>query len=236
MGSLSRLLNSTVGMKITMALTGAILLGFVFVHMVGNLQIFLPDREQALAEYAHFLATVGHGGVKVGTEIALLAAVGLHIGSAFRLVRLQASARPTAYAARRDRASTYASRTMRWSGPILLAFIVYHLLHLTAGKVGGGYVAEGAVYANVHNAFSNPLIAGFYIVAQLALGPHLAHGAYSMLRSLGLESAARAAAARKVALGFGIVVTLGNLSIPVAVLSGALPKPVYPPITLETDH
>jgi succinate dehydrogenase / fumarate reductase cytochrome b subunit len=213
-------------MKITMAVTGIILLGFVFVHMIGNLQIFLPDPTKALGDYAEYLESLGHGGVKWGARIVLLASVGLHILSAFRLVALQREARPVEYASRRNRASTYASRTMRWSGPIILLFIVYHLLHLTAGKVDGGYV-EHQVYRSVYDAFSNPGIAGFYILAQLALGPHLAHGAYSLLRSLGMENAERAAAAKKLAVGFGLLITVGNCSIPLYVLSGKAPTPTH---------
>ncbi len=224
MSTLSRLLNSTVGMKITMAVTGIVLLGFVFVHMIGNLQIFMHDPTQALGDYAVFLASLGHGGVKVGTEVVLLASVGLHIASAVRLVQLQGAARPQAYAVKKNLASTYASRTMRWSGPIILLFVIYHLLHLTGGMVGGGYT-HGQVYRSVYDGFSNPAIAGFYLLAQLALGPHLAHGAYSLLRSLGLESAEKAALAKKAAVAFGVVVTVGNCSIPLYVLSGMAPTP-----------
>ena len=225
MSTLSRLLNSTVGMKATMAVTGIVLLGFVFVHMIGNLQIFLPDPTKALGDYAVFLATLGHGSVKYGTRAVLLLSVGLHIASAVRLVQLQGTARPQAYAVKKHLASTYASRTMRWSGPILLLFIIYHLLHLTVGGVGGGYVDVNSVYANVYYGFRIPAVAGFYLVAQLALGPHLAHGAYSLLRSLGLESAEKAALAKKAALAFGVLVTVGNCSIPLYVLSGKAPAP-----------
>jgi succinate dehydrogenase / fumarate reductase cytochrome b subunit len=192
--------------------------------MIGNLQIFFPDPTKALGDYAHFLESLGHGGVKVGTEVVLLGSVGLHIVSAFRLVQLQGAARPQGYAVKKNLASTYASRTMRWSGPIILLFIVYHLLHLTGGMVGGGY-EHGQVYKSVYEGFRIPLIAGFYILAQLALGPHLAHGAYSLLRSLGLESVEKAALAKKAAVAFAVVVTVGNCSIPLYVLSGMAPAP-----------
>lgn len=227
MGSLGRLLNSTVGMKIVMAVTGFLLFGFVLVHMTGNLQIFLdaglkPGEASALNEYAEFLDDAGHGAVKWGARGVLLAAIGLHIYSWKRLTALQGEARPTAYANRTNRASTIASRTMKFTGPVILAFIIVHILHFTVGwkAILPEYQHE-AVLQNVVQGFGkHPGMAVFYIVAQLCLAPHLAHGGYSMLRSLGMENAERAATARKIAAGLAFVITAANISIPVAVMGG----------------
>ena len=125
---------STLGRKVVMAVTGLVLFGFVFVHMLGNLQMFLPDHE-AINHYGAFLREMLHGGGIWVARGVLLGSVGLHIWAAWSLTRTNWSARPVSYKVVTPDASTYASRTMRWSGPILLLFIVYHLLHFTTGSV-----------------------------------------------------------------------------------------------------
>jgi succinate dehydrogenase / fumarate reductase cytochrome b subunit len=227
---MSRLLQSTVGMKILMAVTGLLLFGFVFVHMTGNLQIYLPADAagvRALDTYAKFLDETAHGALKWGARVVLLAAIGLHIFSWQRLTALQAAARPEGYTQRVNRASTLASRTMKLTGPVILAFIIVHLLHFTVGwKTLLPAYEHGKVFANVVQGFRSPGMSVFYIVAQLALAPHLAHGGYSLLRSLGLESPERAELGRKIALALAIVITAANISVPVAVLTGFVGKDV----------
>ena len=213
------IISSSIGLKVVMAVTGLVLFGFVFVHMLGNLQMFLGP--EAMNQYARFLRELLHGtGVWVA-RAGLLAAVALHIGASWSLTRTNWKARPVAYRVVAHDASTYASRTMRWSGPILLLFIVYHLLHLTVGSVHPGFVTED-VYRNVIVGFSVWPVSAFYVLAMLALGLHLRHGVWSLLQSLGLShprwNAARGAAASI----FAALVVLGFLSVPLAVLAGVL--------------
>src|SRR4051812_9092059 len=124
-------LRSTLGLKILMAVTGLILFGFVIAHMIGNLQVYLGP--EVFNGYAETLRTLGHGGLLWIARAVLLVAVVLHIWSAWRLTLMNNAARPQGYREVQRRESTYASRTMRWSGVILLLFIVYHLMHFTLG-------------------------------------------------------------------------------------------------------
>jgi succinate dehydrogenase / fumarate reductase cytochrome b subunit len=209
--------GSTIGKKVVMALSGIVLFGFVLAHMAGNLQLYLGAH--ALNEYSVFLREMLHGTGLWIARAVLLTAVGLHIWAATSLTLEAWGARPEGYRATHHRESTYASRTMVWSGPILLLFIVYHILHLTLGTVHGSFI-EGDVYHNVVAGFSVWPVSAFYIVAMLALGLHLRHGVWSMLQTLGLShprwNRLRAAFANL----FALVVVVGNISMPVAVLAG----------------
>jgi succinate dehydrogenase / fumarate reductase cytochrome b subunit len=212
--------GSTIGRKVVMAVTGLVLFGFVFVHMLGNLQMFLPDHE-AMNHYGRFLRELLHGGGIWVARAVLLVAVVLHIGAAWSLTRTSWKARPVPYKVVTPDASTYASRTMRWSGPIVLLFIVYHLLHFTVGTVHPHFV-DGDVYRNVIVGFSVWPVSVFYIVAMLALGLHLRHGAWSMLQTLGASHPRWDGARNTAATVFTLIVVLGFISVPVAVLAGIL--------------
>jgi succinate dehydrogenase / fumarate reductase cytochrome b subunit len=211
---------STIGRKVVMAVTGVVLFGFVFVHMLGNLQMFLPDHE-AINHYGRFLREVLHGGGIWVSRAVLLAAVVLHIGAAWSLTRTNWKARPVPYRIVTPDASTYASRTMRWSGPILALFIVYHLLHFTVGTVHPAFV-DGDVYRNVIVGFSDWPVSLFYVIAMVALGLHLRHGVWSMLQTLGASHPGWNRARNLAASVFTLVVVLGFISVPLAVLAGVL--------------
>jgi succinate dehydrogenase / fumarate reductase cytochrome b subunit len=200
-----------------MAVTGIVLFGFVVGHMIGNLQIFLGA--EAINHYGEFLREFLHG---TGIWIArggLLIAVVAHIWAATALTLSNLSARPVGYRKSQSRETTYASRTMVWSGPILLLFVIYHLMHFTWGTAHPGFI-HGDVYHNVIVGFSSVPASTFYILAMLALGLHMYHGVWSMLQTLGLSHP------RWNGLRFGfavvstIVVVAGNISIPLAVLTG----------------
>lgn len=225
------LYRTTIGKKVIMAVSGLVLVGFVVAHMVGNLKIFLGA--ESLQHYADFLREVGDPLFPRETllwiaRIVLLASVGAHITAAVQLTRLDKASRPQRYAVKKITRS-YASRTLRWGGVILVLFIVYHILHFTLGQVGytatRPYSGEEQVFNNVIYGFQNPLVAGFYITAMLALGMHLYHGVWSMLQTLGLSTNRRERFLRGVALVIAAAVVVGNISIPVAVLSGIL-KPI----------
>ena len=156
-----KLLNSTIGLKALMAVTGIVLIGFVIIHMLGNLQIFLPNTADGLIpidEYGKLLKS--NAGVLWGARLTLLASIGAHIYSAVALTQRSRAARPQGYEGRKWMGSTYAVRTMRWGGVILILFVVYHLLHFTVGLENAAFSAHeyGAVKANVVAGFKKPLI------------------------------------------------------------------------------
>ena len=182
--------GTMVGKKVVMAVTGLVLVGFVIAHMLGNLKIFLGA--ETIDTYAVFLRTMGEPLAPYAlllwvVRIVLLTCVALHITAAVQLTRMNWAARPHGYDTKQSIATTYAARTMRWSGVILVLFIVYHLLHLTAGVVGfqPGEFVHLSVYHNVVTGFSVWYVSLFYIVAMACLCLHLDHGIWSLLQSLG---------------------------------------------------
>ena len=209
--------DSTVGKKIVMAVTGAIGVGYLIGHVAGNLLIYQgPARIDA---YAAFLKS--NPGLLWATRAILLLAVSLHIIAAFQLARISQKSRPVAYKRRRAVGSDFASRTMRWTGPVIGIFIVYHLLHFTTGTIHHHF-HEGQVYHNVTTGFRVWYISAFYIVAMLALLAHLYHGAWSMFQSLGLNHPKYNQLVRALATIVTVVVVIGFTSIPVAVLLGLI--------------
>ncbi len=209
--------RSSIGRKVIMAVTGAILFGFVLVHMIGNLQVYLGP--EAMNHYAVFLRQVLHGtGLWIARAI-LLAAVILHIWSATSLTLTSRKARPIGYREQKWRESTYASRTMRWGGVIILLFVIYHLLHFTTGTLHPSFI-EGDVYHNFVAGFRSVPVSLFYIFAMLALGLHLRHGLWSMCQTLGVSHPRYIRVARIGAWAFAILIVVGNISFPLAVLAG----------------
>ena len=213
----ARFWSSTNGKKAVMAVTGAILFGFVTVHMLGNLQVF--EGPEKLNAYGHFL----HGIPELlwGVCAFLLLSVILHIWASVELVVRKTQARPVAYSQRDNIASDYASRTMYWSGPILLAFIIYHLLHLTAGVVHpGSDFIEGDVYHNLVAGFQVWYVSAWYVFSMVLLGFHIRHGAWSMFQSLGINHPRHTPILKSAAAIFAIVLTVGYISIPASILLG----------------
>ena len=210
-------LTGTVGKKVVMAVTGLILFGFVIVHMLGNLQLYAGP--EALNAYSVFLHTFLHGaGIWIARAV-LLTSVLLHLWAMTSLTLVNRRARQVGYRQWKARESTYASRTMRWSGVFLLAFILYHLLHFTTGDVHPVFI-PGDVYHNVVTGFQVVPVAVVYILATLILALHLFHGSWSMLQTLGLNHPRYNRLRNVVCVGLAALVVLGNLSFPVAVLAG----------------
>jgi succinate dehydrogenase / fumarate reductase cytochrome b subunit len=209
--------DSSIGRKVIMAVTGAILFGFVFVHMIGNLQVYLGA--EALNHYGVFLRQLLHGAGIWIFRAVLLTAVTLHIWSATALTLSSRRARPEGYREEKWKESTYASRTMRWGGVILLLFVIYHLLHFTIGSAHPSFI-EGDVYHNFVAGFQVVPVSLFYIFAMLALGLHLRHGVWSMFQTLGVSHPRYIRAAHVFAWIFAAVIVLGNISFPLAVLAG----------------
>jgi len=219
-----RFWEAPIGKKVVMAVTGVMLFGYVVAHLLGNLQIYSSNKGQ-INSYAAFLHDPAHAGLLWGARIVLLAAVGLHILTSLQLWNLKRTARPIGYYKKADVPTAYAARTMMWSGPIIAAFVVFHILHLTAGAVPGlpmKEIGENApdVRANVIAGFSNPYVSGFYIVAMILLCLHLYHGLWSMFQSLGISHPRYTPAVQKLAAVAAILICLGNISIPISVLLG----------------
>jgi succinate dehydrogenase / fumarate reductase cytochrome b subunit len=211
----SRYYDSTLGKKAVLAVTGAVVFAFVFFHMLGNLQVFMgPDRLNA---YGRLLRV--EPAVLWTVRLVLLGCVAVHVIAAVQVTLRNWAARPEGYARRSWRATDYASRTMVWSGPILAAFIVYHLLHLTLGAVHPSFAADD-VYHNVIAAFRVAPVTAAYLVAQAMLGLHLYHGLWSLLQTLGLSSPAWDPARRWLAVALSVIVAVGYCSVPVAVFVG----------------
>jgi succinate dehydrogenase / fumarate reductase cytochrome b subunit len=209
--------GSSIGRKVIMAVTGAILFGFVFVHMIGNLQVYLGPA--ALNHYGVLLRELLHGaGIWIARAV-LLTAVLLHIWSATSLTLDSRRARPEAYRQQKWKESTYASRTMRWGGVIILLFVIYHLLHLTTGAAHPSFI-EGDVYHNFVAGFQSVPVSLFYILAILALGLHLRHGVWSMFQTLGVSHPRYIRMAHAAAWIFAAIIVIGNVSFPLAVLAG----------------
>ena len=214
-------LGSSIGRKIVMAVTGVILVGFVLGHLFGNLQIYLPNGREAMNAYGEFLRHFLHGAGLWIARAVLLAAVILHIWSATSLTLSSRAARSVGYRERTWTESTYASRTMRWSGVIVLAFVIYHLLHFTFGTVHPSFV-PGDVGHNFIVGFQNPWVSLFYVVAMVLLALHLRHGVWSMCQTLGLSHPRYRRWARAAAWAIALIVLIGNVSFPVAVQAGLL--------------
>jgi succinate dehydrogenase / fumarate reductase cytochrome b subunit len=206
--------TSTIGKKAVMASSGAILFLFVVGHLIGNLQIY--EGPEKLNHYAAFLRSMP--ALLWTVRATLLIMLGLHIWSSFALLRRKIDARPAGYVEWKATQSSYASRTMYWSGPIILAFVIYHLLDFTFGAVNPNF-QEGDVYANVVASFRLIPVAAFYILAMVLLCTHLYHGLWSMFQSLGFYHPHRTPLLKRAAAAAAILIAAGNISIPVAVLA-----------------
>lgn len=219
MSSASAFTSSTVGKKVLMAVSGVILFGFVFVHMLGNAQVFLPDGFRRLTDYGHLLRVIPE--LLWLARIILFLSVVVHIVAATQLTRIRRAARPVSYNARAVVQATYASRTMMLSGPLLLLFVVFHLMNLTWGTIHPDFV-EGDAGHNFRVAFQSVPTSLFYIVSMLALAFHLSHGAWSMFQTLGLNHPRYNKLLRELARVATFVIVGVNILMPISVMAGWL--------------
>ena len=216
-GRPARFWSSANGKKAVMAFTGILMVAFVVGHLLGNLQAFAgADKFNA---YAHALKAMAP--LLWTVRLTMLTAVGLHIWAAYSLWRLKTEARPVDYVRKESIASTYASRTMYWSGPIVLLFIVYHLMHFTIG-VGGTRFIEDEPYDNLVAGFQVPIVSLFYILSMGCVCLHLFHGIWSMLQTLGLHHPRYTPALRSLAKLLAVALFIGFSSIPLAVMLGRI--------------
>jgi succinate dehydrogenase / fumarate reductase, cytochrome b subunit len=217
MGRLRGFYASMVGKKVVMGVTGLIGIGFVILHSLGNLLVFRGPA--AINSYSHFLKSTGE--LLWALRILLIVAVILHVIAAVQLTLQSRAARPIGYTKRESQVATLASRTMRWGGAFLLVFIVLHILHFTTGtiKPAGVFTSED-VYANVVASFRIWWVALFYVLAMVALGLHLFHGAWSSVRSIGVSPPSPEPLHRRVSVVVAILVWVAFTAVPVAVFTG----------------
>lgn len=216
--------RSSIALKIFMAVTGLLLVAFLYVHMIGNLKIFFG--EQTFDHYAHWLRTLGEPLLPqdwylwIQRAVLTVAVIG-HIAAAWILTVRARKARPVKYAHRPKVQGSYAARTMRWGGVIIALFIVYHILDLTTGTLNPHGV-KGEAYANVAADFAPErwYVTLFYTLSILSVGFHLRHGLFSAVRTLGQRTAGGERIAKAVALVLSLVLVVGYLSVPFAVLIG----------------
>jgi len=230
------LYSTAVGKKYVMAITGIIGIGFVIVHMIGNLKAYIGlvshDGGQAyeIDIYGEFLREllvplVPRTAVLWALRIVLIASVILHIHAAYGLTILNRRARPVKYQSARDyEIASFASRTMRWTGIIVALFLVWHLADFTWGWVNPGF-ERGMVYRNLDASLSRLPVAILYIVANIALGYHLFHGTWSLFQSLGWNNPRFNRWRKGLAATVATVIVVGNVSFPIAVLAGIIEHP-----------
>lgn len=234
-GYLCRFTRSNIGLKFLMAITGVVMVGYLVGHVSGNMLIF--RGAEAINAYSEFLHHAK--GLLWGTRIILLASVVVHIWATLKFLKLRSDARPVAYANKGAHGTTFAARTMFWSGPVIALFIVYHILHLTTGTVHPSFeknviveTREDAathqkvethktdVYRNLVDGFRQPVASIFYIVAMLAIAFHLSHGLWSAAQTVGVNRPNWEPALRCLALTAGALICIGFVAVPVAVLLG----------------
>jgi succinate dehydrogenase / fumarate reductase cytochrome b subunit len=221
--SFSRFYASSIGKKILVALTGLILIGFVFGHLVGNLLIFAG--QDAINEYGHLLQTALHGSGVWIARVGLLLAVLVHIVATVSLTKQNNAARPDKYGQHKAQVSSKSSHTMIWSGLTILAFIIYHLLHYTVRvRIGNDFRTDAYkidlhgekvhnVYKMVVDGFSSPLTSIFYLIAMALLCSHLSHGFSSLFQTLGISTDKSEPLFKKAGYAFAGLIFVGNAAI-----------------------
>ncbi len=208
--------ETSVGRKVFMAVTGALMLLFLIAHLAGNMLIFVG--RDTLNAYGAFLKKAPE--ILWVARIVLAVGLILHVLASVQVTLTSWAARPKGYVIRRHVETNITTRTMIIGGPMILLYVVYHLLMFTFLTTGPGY-SQDDIYRNEILAFRQPVISGVYILAMLALGFHLYHGTWSMFQTLGAEwNRARRALGWIVA----IVIAGGFVLIPIAVLAGIVGK------------
>ena len=212
--------QSTNGKKVIMALTGVMMFLFVIGHLLGNLLVFAGRAQiNAYAQFLHFDDSL----LWIVRTILIIAAT-MHVVVTIQLAVRNKEARPIGYLHKKAINSSYASRTMYWSGPIVLTFIIFHLLQFTAGYIHPetSFIPND-VYHNLVTGFRVWWVSAWYVFAICLLGLHLRHGLWSMLQSIGLAHSLRKERAfKRVALGISILIVGGYISIPISILLGYL--------------
>ncbi len=241
-------IGSSIGKKVFMAISGTLLTAFVIGHMGGNLQMFLgPD---AINAYAHQLQNMPYGLLWV-VRLSLLGLIVMHIVAGLKLTLENRSARPSRYEVDATVRASFASRTMPFTGFVLLVFIVFHVLHFTTKSVPGmnytelplAYLSQGGheikvfdVYSMVVSSFTSPVVTAFYGISMAFLCLHLSHGISSVFQTFGLRNAKWRPRLDRIALVLSIFIFLGFVSVPVAVITGLIKKEQPHTASVEVVH
>ncbi|PUA82144.1 succinate dehydrogenase cytochrome b subunit [Nocardioides currus] len=224
----ARASRSTIALKLLMAVSGLIFVGFVLAHMYGNLKAF--SGHDAFNEYAHHLRVLGepllpYSGFLWISRVVLLLALVVHVYAAVTLWRRAKAARTVPYVMKKSTGAIFASRLMRWGGVTLLLFIIWHLLNFTVGKVNVQGGPTNDPYNLMVDTFDTWWLTLIYLVAMLALGAHLHHGVWSAAQTLGLTGTAAARATwKKIAFALALVISVGFSLVPIFVLAGVIEK------------
>jgi succinate dehydrogenase / fumarate reductase cytochrome b subunit len=220
--------QSTVGKKVIVAATGLVWLCFLVGHVAGNLKVFLPDPEPGVRDidaYAEFLRTMGepllpHEGALWVTRAVLAVSLVLHVACVLQLSRRNRAARPVRYATIRYREASFSARLMMLSGLVVLAYVVFHVLHLTTGTVDPASFEEGAVYDNLYRAFDGwPLVVA-YVAGMAFVAFHLYHAAWSAFQTFGLDNPDRNRGLRFLALALAVLIFIGFVTVPLSFWAG----------------
>lgn len=222
--------RTTIGKKVVMAVTGLVWVGYVVLHMFGNLKFFLGPGEAVgtINAWAEFLRVfgqdvLGREGVLWSVRAVLLVTFVLHIVTAWQLRVLGNASRPVDYARRRYVQTDLPARSMRWGGLFIVLFVVYHVLHMTTGNVHPSFI-EGDVYHNlvVGLGSATPLVGAFYLTAMVALALHLYHGTWSVLQTLGFDVFDRSNLLRRAGQLLAVVVAAGFALVPLSIMLGIM--------------
>jgi succinate dehydrogenase / fumarate reductase cytochrome b subunit len=216
--------TNSVVKKVVMAVSGIIMILYLIAHMIGNLHAF--QGAQAYNDYATWLRTFGEPALPKRTiltviEVVLTVSVLAHMWAAFSLWYQAKRARPVGYVTKKAMAQSYASRTMRWGGVIILAFIVYHLLDMTTGTVNLA-ADKSEPFDRLVASFTNPWVTAFYVIALVLLGMHLRHGIWSATQTLGQSNRRRERTVNAAATSLSVLLIAGFLVVPLAIAIGAL--------------
>ncbi len=220
MNRILALWRTSIGKKVAMAVSGFLLLLFLISHMISNVTVLVDPRH--LDDYAAWLRSLGP--LLWVARIGLLVLAVIHIVAAVQLTRLARAARPVSYSRRENQVASYAARTMRWGGLLLVVFIIYHLLHLTFGTVHPDF-HHGQVGDNLIVGLSSPAVAAFYLVSMLALGMHFWHGTWSVFQTFGANHPAWNRSRNVIAIVITVIVAGGFLLIPISALLGVFAWP-----------
>jgi succinate dehydrogenase / fumarate reductase cytochrome b subunit len=207
-----------------MAISGIIMILFLIAHMIGNLHAFQGADD--FNHYSHWLRTVGEPGLPPRTlltviEIVLVVSVLAHMWAAFSLWAQARRARPVAYVTKKRVQQSYSSRTVRWGGVIILAFIIYHLLDMTFTTVNPAG-AGSEPYDRLIASFTNPWVTAFYVISMLLLGMHLRHGIWSATQTLGQTNRRRERAVNLIAYALSTILVVGFLLTPLSIAFGLI--------------
>lgn len=219
---LQKFWQSSIGGKVIMAITGALLFVFLIGHLLGNLQLLLG--RDAINHYAQWLHD--RPGLVWAARIGLLVVFLLHVITGVRLSLRNRAARPVGYVHEDTVVASWASRSMLFTGITTLVFLIYHLLHFTVGGIGGGYELKLVdphtldVYAMMTHGFANPAIATVYIAFMVLLYFHLSHGMQSLMQTLGCNHGRYRPMIVKASFGLAVLIAGGNILLVLACLTG----------------